>query len=204
MKKIAFPGKECVDNPLSVYRDWIGRPVTRETKQEMVAMLPRLRRFAYALTGSTDLGDDLVQAACERALARLNQWQPGTRLDSWMFRIMQTIWIDQMRAKKVRGHIADLDAANDIAGADGERAMEARLTLKRVRGAVQELPEEQKLVLTLVSIDGRSYKEAAEILDVPIGTITSRLARARKRLYEVAYETTAQMGRTASLGPNNG
>lgn len=167
-------------------------------------MLPRLRRFAYALTGSTDLGDDLVQAACERALARLNQWQPGTRLDSWMFRIMQTIWIDQMRAKKVRGHSADLDAAQDIAGADGERAMEARLTLKRVRGAVQELPEEQRLVLTLISIDGRSYKEAAELLDVPVGTITSRLARARKRLYEAAYETTAQMGRAARLEPNNG
>ncbi len=167
-------------------------------------MLPRLRRFAYALTGSRDLGDDLVQAACERALARLNQWQPGTRLDSWMFRIMQTIWIDQMRAKKVRGHIADLDAANDIAGADGEQAMEARLTLKRVRGAVQELPEEQRLVLTLVSIDGRSYKEAAELLDVPVGTITSRLARARKRLYEAAYETTAQMTQNARMEPNNG
>ena len=167
-------------------------------------MLPRLRRFAYALTGSTDLGDDLVQSACERALSRLNQWQPGTRLDSWMFRIMQTIWIDQMRAKKVRGHSYDLDAANDIAGDDGERAMEARLTLKRVRGAVQELPEDQKLALTLVSIDGRSYKEAAEILGVPIGTVTSRLARARKRLYEVAYETTAQFGRAASMEPHNG
>ncbi|TQV83917.1 RNA polymerase sigma factor [Denitrobaculum tricleocarpae] len=170
----------------------------------MVAMLPRLRRFAYALTGSTDLGDDLVQAACERALSRLDQWQKGTRLDSWMFRIMQTIWIDQMRAKKVRGHKIDLETAGDVAGEDGERAMEARLTLKRVRSAVEELPEEQRLVLTLVSIDGRSYKEAAQILDVPVGTITSRLARARRRLYEVAYETTANIAPIPSLEPNNG
>ncbi|WP_282606017.1 RNA polymerase sigma factor [Pelagibius sp. Alg239-R121] len=167
-------------------------------------MLPRLRRFAYALTGSTDLGDDLVQAACERALSRLNQWQQGTRLDSWMFRIMQTIWIDQMRAKKVRGHSYDLDAANDIAGDDGERAMEARLTLKRVRAAVGELPEDQRLVLTLISIDGRSYKEAAEFLNVPIGTITSRLARARRRLYEVAYETTAKISSAPAMESNNG
>ncbi len=178
--------------------------MTQEIKQEMVALLPRLRRFAYALTGSIDLGDDLVQAACERALSRLEQWQKGTRLDSWMFRIMQTIWIDQMRAKKVRGHIADLDAANDIAGDDGERAMEARLTLKRVRSAVAELPEDQRLALTLVSIDGRSYKEAAELLDVPVGTITSRLARARRKLYEAAYETSAKINPLPSLEPNNG
>lgn len=109
-----------------------------------------------------------------------------------------------MRAKKVRGHKADLDAASDIAGDDGERAMEARLTLKRVRSAVEDLPEEQRLVLTLVSIDGRSYKEAAQILDVPVGTITSRLARARRRLYEVAYETTASITPIPSLEPNNG
>src|SRR5262250_2875128 len=67
-------------------------------RQEMLAMLPRLRRFAYGLTGSVDSGDDLVQSACERALARLHQWEPGTRLDSWMFRIMKNLWLDDTRA----------------------------------------------------------------------------------------------------------
>ena len=161
--------------------------MSRETKQQMVALIPRLRRFAYGLSGSIDEGDDLVQAACERALGRLDQWQKGTRLDSWMFRIVQTIWIDRMRAKKVRGHALDLDQAGHVVGEDGAQAAESRLTLERVRRAMAELPEDQRLVLAMISIDGRSYKETAEALDLPIGTVTSRLARARHRLYAAAY-----------------
>jgi RNA polymerase sigma-70 factor (ECF subfamily) len=70
---------------------------------ELVALLPRLRRFARGLAGAPDQADDLVQAACERAIARIHQWTPGTRLDSWMFRIVQTIWLDEKRAQRVRG-----------------------------------------------------------------------------------------------------
>ena len=76
----------------------------------MVAVLPRLRRFAYALTGNTEQGDDLVQDACLRALSRVDLWQPGTRLDSWMYRIAQNIWLDRLRANKVRGEVVDIDA----------------------------------------------------------------------------------------------
>lgn len=158
-----------------------------DPRQQMVALLPRLRRFAFALTGSTDEGDDVVQAACERALARLHQWQPGSRLDSWMFRIIQSIWIDRVRARRTGGSQVDLEAVVGLVGSDGRRDMEARLTLAAVRRAMVRLPEKQRLVLVLVSVDGLSYKEASEVLGVPLGTVMSRLARARSRLHELVY-----------------
>ena len=161
--------------------------VENDVRDELVALLPRLRRFACALTKSIDDADDLVQAACERALTRLHQWQRGSRLDSWMFRIVQTIWIDRMRAKRVRGTETDAGAADLIAGSHGERDMEARSALRRTREAMSRLAPEQRLVLALVSIEGLSYKEAAEVLDVPIGTVMSRLARARRRLHAMVY-----------------
>jgi RNA polymerase sigma-70 factor (ECF subfamily) len=153
----------------------------------LVALLPRLRRFAYGLCGSKDEGDDLVQAACERALSRLDQWQEGTRLDSWMFRVVQTIWIDRIRAQKVRGIVSDITDADHLVGDDGTRSTEARLTLNTVREAIADLPEDQRIVLVMVSVDGRSYKETAEALDLPIGTVTSRLARARLRLHAAVH-----------------
>lgn len=148
----------------------------------MVALLPRLRRFGYTLTGSIVEGDDVVQAAFERALSRLHQWQPGTRLDSWMFRIMQTIWLDQIRARDVRGHPVDPEILEEQPGLDGRRVTESHITLAAVRRAASELPEDQRVVLALVAVDGLSYKEAAETLQVPMGTVMSRLARARQRI----------------------
>ncbi|MGF1639985.1 MAG: RNA polymerase sigma factor [Rhodospirillales bacterium] len=153
-----------------------------DVKGQLVALLPRLRRFAYGLTGSVDEGDDLVQAACVRALSSLDQWQPGTRLDSWMFRIIQNLRIDGFRARRTRGEQVDPDVLADLAGEDGRRTTEAALTLDRVRRIVGELPEDQRTVLMLVAVDGLSYQEAAAVLDVPIGTVTSRLARARQRI----------------------
>ena len=98
----------------------------------MIELLPRLRRFAYALTGSMDHADDLVQDTCERALARMDQWTPGTRLDSWMYRIAQNLWVDNRRAKKSRGDAIDIDTLHDLAGSDGRKVTEGRLTLMRV------------------------------------------------------------------------
>ena len=92
-----------------------------------------------------------------------------------------------MRAQKVRGHPSDLEQALHVVGDDGVRAAESRLTFDRVRRAIAELPEEQRLVLAMISVDGRTYKETAEALDLPIGTVTSRLARARNRLYAAAH-----------------
>jgi RNA polymerase sigma-70 factor (ECF subfamily) len=156
--------------------------VKDEIRERMVAVLPRLRRFAYALTGSAEQGDDLVQDACLRALSRIDQWQPGTRLDSWMYRIAQNIWLDRVRANKVRGEVVDVEAAEGIVGSDGRDVAESELTLQAVAAALARLPVEQRAVVALVCVEGASYKEAAEITGVPIGTVMSRLARARRAL----------------------
>jgi RNA polymerase sigma-70 factor (ECF subfamily) len=161
-----------------------GEPaLSQQVKADMIALLPRLRRFAYGLTGSLDDGDDLTQAACEKALRSLDQFAPGTRLDSWMFRIAQNLWIDRQRSQRVRREQgvepADLEA---LATTDGARAMEQRIDLADVRRKVAALPEDQRSVLLLVSVEGASYKQAAEILEIPIGTVMSRLARARLSL----------------------
>lgn len=150
---------------------------------QLIAVLPRLRRFARGLAGSAAEADDLVQAACERALARAHQFQEGTRFDSWMFRIVQTIWIDQIRARDVRREGAE-DEGMQVGTDELVRRAEARIALGEVGVVLRQLPADQRTALLLVTVDGLSYKEAAEIVDVPVGTIMSRLARARVALAE--------------------
>ena len=165
------------------------RPVTAGFSDQLVAMLPRLRRFARGMTGSANDADDLVQAACERALTRAHQFQEGTRFDSWMFRIAQTIWIDQIRARDVRKE--EPEAETERIGSDESiRRAEARLGLEEVRRALSKLPAEQRAALLLVTVDGLSYKEAAVVAEVPVGTIMSRLARARVALQARLDETS--------------
>jgi RNA polymerase sigma-70 factor (ECF subfamily) len=140
------------------------------------------------LTGDPEKGDDLVQEGCLRAFSHLDQWKPGTRLDSWMFKIIHNIWIDQKRASKIRGTAIDLDSAPEIAGPDGRDVVERRLTLGRVLEALSKLPQEHRELISLISIEGVSYQEAAAILEIPLGTVTSRLVRARRALHAVAVE----------------
>jgi RNA polymerase sigma factor (sigma-70 family) len=157
---------------------------------QMVQLLPRLRRFAIALTGSVADGDDLVQDTVERALKGLHQWEPGTRLDNWMFRIAKNRFIDTRRSARRSGAV--IMTAPDEAAAiytDGERAVESSLALRDVSRALQALPLEQREALALVVIDGLSYREASDILDVPIGTLTSRIARARETLADLVPES---------------
>jgi RNA polymerase sigma-70 factor (ECF subfamily) len=163
----------------------------------IVDFLPRLRRFCHAITGDQDKGDDLVQETCARALSRLAQWETGTRLDSWMFRIAQNIWFDQRRAHKVRGDAVDIDQAYDIPGDDGRDIAEFRLTLREVSEGIAELPADQQVLIALVCVDGLSYKEAAEVLEVPIGTVMSRLARARRALFDKANQSRKSMSSLA-------
>ena len=158
--------------------------VAEDVRQQLIALLPRLRRFALSLTGAHADADDLVQAACERALTRLHQWQPDTRLDSWMFRIIKTIWIDQWRSYQARGEQVDLDSIEPV-GSNGRHVTEVKNTLEVVCKAMEKLPDDQRLVLTLISVDGLSYEEAAAVLEVPVGTVMSRLSRARRRLHEL-------------------
>jgi RNA polymerase sigma-70 factor, ECF subfamily len=160
-----------------------GDPANTRFSDQLIAVLPRLRRFARGLTGSAAQSDDLVQAACERALTRAHQFQEGTRFDSWMFRIVQTIWIDQLRSREVRKE--DGEVAEERLGSDEPvRRIEARLALAEVRRAIEDLPPDQRTTLMLVTVEGLSYKEAAEVAGVPVGTIMSRLARARMALQQ--------------------
>ena len=123
--------------------------------------------------------DDLVQAACERALARRHQFQEGTRFDSWMFRIVQTIWIDQIRV--ARGAQGGRRASPRTASDRTSRCAASRRGWRwpRCAARVDRLPPDQRAALLLVTVEGLSYKEAAEVVQVPVGTIMSRLARAR-------------------------
>src|SRR6185312_9719476 len=123
-----------------------GEAVSGRFSDQLVAVLPRLRRFARGLTGSTTEADDLVQAACERALARAHQFQEGTRFDSWMFRIVQTIWIDQLRARDVRKEGGE-DEGMHVGTDESVRRAEARLALREVRAALRQIPAEQRSAL---------------------------------------------------------
>jgi len=158
------------------------------TQQELVAILPRLRRFALGLTRNGAEADDLVQTACEKAITRIDQWEPGTRLDSWMFRIIQTTHIDLIRGQKRRDNYLEVVEGQGQQSFDGENAAEASLTLDNVRRAIYNLPEEQRAVVMLVSVEGLSYKEASEVLEIPMGTLTSRLVRARTALTRMMNE----------------
>jgi RNA polymerase sigma-70 factor (ECF subfamily) len=158
----------------------VNRPA--DLSDRIVALLPRLRRFALTLTRHRDDGDDLVQATVERAWSRLNSWREDTRLDSWMLKIMQNLWIDQTRAKRIRGTDAPEVELAELAGADGRDAMDAHLTLRTTLDATMDLPQDQRAVLLLVVVEGLSYREAADVLDIPVGTVMSRLSRARLAL----------------------
>src|SRR5262245_34768446 len=151
----------------------------------MLALRPRLRRFAYGLSGSLAEADDIVQATYQRAIERIWQWRPDSRLDSWMLAIAHRIWIDLIRRESGRRRsLASSGQLQTNGGAvlDGARAVEARILLEDVRRIVMRLPEEQKGALLLVGVEGLSYIEAARVLGIPIGTLTSRLARGREAL----------------------
>lgn len=146
---------------------------------DLIALLPRLRRLARTLAGHPNDADDLVQIALERALSRAGQWRPDARLDAWVFGILRNAWLDELRAR-TRGQ--RLFAPEEAGEAVGEAAMERRSDAMSVASALARLPEEQREVVALVLVEGLSYREAAELLAVPIGTVTSRLARARVAL----------------------
>ena len=186
------PRQELARSPLRLVSN--GDPVSIRFGDQLIAVLPRLRRFARGLSGSIADADDLVQAACERALARQHQFQEGTRFDSWMFRIVQTIWIDQIRSRDVRKEGGDI--AEERLGSDEPvRRVEARLALDEVRRALDRLPPDQRTALLLVTVDGLSYKEAADVVQVPVGTIMSRLARARIAL-QLQLDAGRELGRS--------
>jgi RNA polymerase sigma-70 factor, ECF subfamily len=153
-----------------------------DLRRELVELLPRLRRFGRSLARSPEKADDLVQAACERALRAEEQWREGTRLDAWMFRIMRNLWIDEVRRDRSKGPVEDIDAGPPPLGEDGVRTIELRSEAGAVEQAISRLPEEFRSVLVLCCVEELSYRDAAESLEIPIGTVMSRLARARRAI----------------------
>jgi len=162
-------------------------------RRQLVAALPRLHRLARTIVRNGQDCDDLFQKTIERVLERKAGWQPGSRLDLWAARIMKNIWLDEMR---MRGRWSRLvepmpegDRLSDEGAAAGEIEREAEG--RRIRALTESLPEEQRLAVKLVLLNELSYAEAAEILEVPEGTLTSRLARGRVALIRMIAEGQA-------------
>jgi RNA polymerase sigma-70 factor, ECF subfamily len=151
-----------------------------ELQQELPKLLPRLWRFALRLTRNAADAEDLVQRTCVRALERRAQWQSGTVLLSWLFSIMQSIWLNELRSVQRRreGSLSDTEFEGiEFEAISGDP--EHQMLCRQVFEAVELLPEAQRSVMLLVAVEGFGYQEAAEILGVPVGTVMSRLARAR-------------------------
>jgi len=152
---------------------------TGNIQEQIVALLPRLRRFARNLVRTPHDADDMVQIAVERALLRLDQWHSDARLDSWLFKILRNAWIDEVRSRGRRAKIFMPEEAGEHVG---EASMEREIDRLSVEAALARLPQDQRLAVSLVLVEGLAYKDAADVLDVPIGTLTSRLARGREAL----------------------
>ena len=143
--------------------------------------LARLWRYGLVLSHQRDVADDLVQATCLRALERADQFVPGTRLDRWLFSILHSIWLNEIRSRRVRQGQGFVDARETLTF-DGAHATETQVMAGQLLKRVNALPEAQRTVVFLAYVEGLSYREVASILDIPIGTVMSRLAAARARL----------------------
>ena len=161
-----------------IVRTW--RPMSRAVelfRDEIIELLPRLRRFARTITRNPHDANDLVQVTVERALLKFEQWEDEAKLESWMFGIMRNAWIDEVRARARRDRtFAPAEAGENVGARTTDQESIA------LQSALAQLPEEQRMAIGLVLIEGFSYKEAAQVLDIPIGTLTSRLARGRDAL----------------------
>jgi RNA polymerase sigma-70 factor (ECF subfamily) len=154
-------------------------------RQGLIDLLPRMRRLARTLTGHVQDADDLVQVALERALVRADQWRPDAPLDAWVFGIIRNAWLDELRARTRRSRVFAPEEAGEHVG---EMAMERQSDAMSVSAAMARLPDEQREVVALVLVEGLAYRETAELLGIPIGTVTSRLARARTTLQALLGE----------------
>ncbi|MBN9018379.1 MAG: RNA polymerase sigma factor [Rhizobiales bacterium] len=154
-----------------------------EVRSGLRVHLPALWRFGLVLSRKRETAEELVQATCLRALERADQYQPGTRLDRWLFSILHSIWINDLRARRIRLGEGQVDAETALVF-DGAHAIETNILAGQVLARIGRLPDAQRETVLLVYGEGYSYREAADLLGVPIGTIMSRLASARERLAE--------------------
>lgn len=154
-------------------------------ERELLTLLPRLRRFARALARDAADADDLLQVALERALKARDQWTPGTRLDSWMMKIVRNCWIDETRSRARRARTFAPEAEGENVGADAHLEIEMKVEMHDIDNAMNSLTPDQREVIALVLVEGLAYREAAAVLDIPMGTLTSRLTRGRQALAQM-------------------
>jgi len=159
-------------------------------KKELTALMPMLRRFAYSLTGSRHDADDLLQNTIERLLSK--GVPEDVELAKWAFRVCRNIWIDEYRARKIRNNAAQLPELEEPT-VDGENVIYNEITLGEVNTAMDKLPDDQRSIIALVAVQGMSYKEVADTLSIPVGTVMSRLARARVALSQFLNSSAAEI-----------
>jgi RNA polymerase sigma-70 factor, ECF subfamily len=153
--------------------------------------IPRLRRYARALVRNRDNADDLVQDTLLRALAKIHLWQPGTDLRAWLFTLMHNQYVNSVRRAVREGNQTSLDAAAELGHSASQQVS---LQLRDLENALNRLPDEQRSVVLLIGLEGMRYEEVAEILGVPVGTIRSRLSRAREALRQMMDEPNRRVG----------
>lgn len=152
-------------------------------KERLLELVPALRRFAYSLSNSVHDADDLLQNTVERLLTR--PMPEDASLEKWAYTVCRNLWIDECRSRKVRSAVSFEPDLHDVVSIEGEKDMILKIELEQINAAMRELPEDQHIVLSMVAVQGLSYKEVAEALQIPQGTVMSRLARARARLAEL-------------------
>jgi RNA polymerase sigma-70 factor (ECF subfamily) len=150
--------------------------------EALIRLLPNLRRYAMSLARLADVADDLVQTTVERAIRASASYDPAARLEPWLFRITRNAFIDVTRRQRTQGVEVDVFDIPEALPDDNDRAVEARLMLRATQDAMKSLPPEQAEILHLICIEELSYAEAAAVLDIPKGTVMSRLSRARLAL----------------------
>jgi RNA polymerase sigma-70 factor (ECF subfamily) len=169
--------------------------VESEQGEQIVALIPRLRRYARALTGNAEQADDLVQDCLERGLSRFHLWRRGSDLRAWLFTIMHNLHVNNLRRARIRPDAAvlpDWDATGAVLP-----LQEDIVALRSIIAALGQLPDEQREVILLVGLEEMSYREAAAALGIPIGTVMSRLARGRERLRQLTGSSEPSRSRSA-------
>ena len=147
--------------------------------EEITACIPRLRRYAKALTGDHTGSDDLVQDTLERAWGRFHMWRRGSDLRAWLFTIMHNLYVNQSRTRSTERR---LQPKNEESELPVRTTQEDKLEIRDLEAALRRLPDEQREVVLLVGLEQMSYQEAAEVLRIPLGTVMSRLSRGRGHL----------------------
>jgi RNA polymerase sigma-70 factor, ECF subfamily len=166
--------------------------VDESVRDAILAAVPKLRAFAISLSGNVDRADDLVQETLVRALANIHSFEPGTNMQAWLFTILRNLFRSEYR--KRRREVEDVEGRySDTLVSQPEQG--SRLELKQMRAALAKLPDDQREALILVGASGFSYEEAAAICGCAVGTVKSRVNRARNRLAaELSIETVEDLG----------